>query len=165
MSELDMDRMCVCEGIVLSVFLKRPYTLPDPYHQWQMADIKQRLDFESMWDGFDLDNETRRRITIYTQDTVIPDSLIERDRSESIMDPHPVPTLDLEMSHINYVYLNFLREIQGFPRYIKDQAVMKPEHRQPTCKVDEASCGTGFANRLQYQKPTSNTILVRKCKT
>jgi hypothetical protein len=134
MSKLDMGRICVCEGIMLSVFLKNPYTLPDPLNQWRMADIKQRLDFQSMWDHFGLDKETRRRITRYTQDTVLPESLVAGDRPASDLDntvvPDTVPALDMAQSHIVYVYSNFAQEMRRFHHILRDDIGMEPKHRQ-----------------------------------
>jgi hypothetical protein len=182
MSELGVGRLCVCEGIMLSVFLKRPYPQPDPYGQWEMADIKERLEFQSMWDDFGLDPATRSRIITYTEATVIPVWMVAHDSVEShlentvdptllnlhelhldnAVDPNKVPLLSLDQSHVMYVYWNFVTEIQRLQNLLEDKIRMEPKHRQQllkwTKRVWDRLCKPMTEEEATFKSDTSKVI-------
>jgi hypothetical protein len=163
MSKLDLARICVCEGIALSVFFKGAHTVPDPYRQWRMAVIKERLKFHTLWDGFGLDPATQSRIVTYMEHTVIPDSVLERDSRMS----HPSNTVDPNMldptySHLNYVYENFTREILQFQKILKDPVRMEPNHRRQlvmwTERVWNRVCQPVPAHELRFRSKVFKEI-------
>jgi hypothetical protein len=163
MSKLDLARICVCEGIALSVFFKDAHAVPDPYRQWRMTVIKERLKFHTLWDGFGLDPATQSRIATYMENIVIPDSVLERDSRMS----HPSNTVDLNMldptySHLNYVYENFTIEILQFQKILKDPVKMEPSHRRQlvmwTERVWNRVCQPVTAHELRFRSKVSKEI-------
>jgi hypothetical protein len=136
MSKLDIGRICVCEGNMLSVFLKGAFIVRDPYGQWRMADINlnERLEFDTLWTGFGLGSGLKSRITTYMMGTMIPESVPVRDslssHPDNAVDPNMVPPLNLAQSHVTYVYWSFAKEILQFQDILKDPNRMEPKHRK-----------------------------------
>jgi hypothetical protein len=133
MSKLDMDRLCVCEGIMLAAFLKRPYPFTDPNGQWEKADIKQRLKLQTMWDDFLLVDATKPGITTYMDNTVVPDRVQPSDQPESHQDDSMVPSRmepdHPPRSHVEYICYNFFDEMKVFLGLV-EVTEMKPNHRE-----------------------------------
>jgi hypothetical protein len=100
-AEFDIERLCVCEGIMLSVFLRRPFI--NRHNKWVGLKIPKQEELQTLWDGVLGENGAIHPITRYTinlVNTVLPD-----------MGSYNPPE-----SQATHVYRTFIDEIIEFVR-------------------------------------------------
>jgi hypothetical protein len=67
------ERLCICKGIMLSLFLKHAFK--DQDGEWRMIDIRPLPETQTMWDGFLLERTSRAKkeaINKYMKDLIMP---------------------------------------------------------------------------------------------
>jgi flagellar biosynthesis regulator FlaF len=91
------DRLCISEGIMLSVFFRSPFS--DIYNTWNLEDIGKRLAIPTLWEDALGVDPRKSSITTYM---------------ENIMFPVEVPPHYPPESPYYHVHQNFVKEIMTF---------------------------------------------------
>jgi hypothetical protein len=150
MSKLDMKRLCVCEGIMLSVFLKRPFS---GLFDRKLAEYIQRLNFQTMWDGFALAESTTTELTAYTK---------------KIVDRNGVPSMNRNSSHGGHFYENFVKEIEEFLKIANDEGMEGSHQRQVlmwTQRVWDWLCDPDSPNERPFKSKVTDGLTEQMIQT
>jgi hypothetical protein len=109
-AKFDMDRLCICEGIMLAAFLRRPFS--DLYGKWGLVALRWLLEIRTLWRDSPLVDETKLSITTYMESIVFPVKLLSHDPAASVH---------------SHVYNKFVKEIMGLVRLTHGNE-MNPRH-------------------------------------
>jgi hypothetical protein len=81
MDNVDMFRLSICEGIILSFFLKRPFI--EHRNRQLMENIRNQLNFDTLWDKSAIlpSSDIKIRIIDYMKTVVFPSELTQHNGS------------------------------------------------------------------------------------
>jgi hypothetical protein len=116
-SKFDIDRIVICEGIILSVFLKIPFR--DKNGEWEMGKIRNGLKINTMWNDIlrSVERNTAIRIRTFLNDAVV------------FEDGSTVTTPSAELSPTGHVHNKLITQIIELASAAKDYGMESAECR------------------------------------